>query len=396
MTTILTPSISAERLYPSDIALMARTDLSQTRLLGFEAWNLDSITNIFLGLLNGRASVRHVSGANDEILALFERAGVPITESLHLYESGEEAEQLADALIEAGKRLVFLYPLREGRFADAAYLVAPQLWRRLNSKSHLARLVPSANLAPRALLTRQEAELQNFERPVFVKDASNEASGAGWAVRACFNEEDWRRSLGELGAMGVTELVVEDALDVERCWCAALAVEEEEATFIGAAEQVFGTPGKHSGNVIDPEWPLPAEGAELARLVGERARQEGFRGVAGLDIGRTTDGRLIVFDPNFRINSSSAQVLFHDAACRRAGLTVSLAVHVSSALPFKEAARRLVGPIDDGWFVPTRILDAGRLGGAPAQSSYRGFVLAGDRAGARAAEQSLTDLLSAS
>jgi hypothetical protein len=91
----LAPSIAVERLFPRNAAFVARTDLEQTRLMVFEPWNLDSITNIFLGLMNGLATVRHRAGVTDEILALFERAGVPVAEDLRVYDSGEEAERFA-------------------------------------------------------------------------------------------------------------------------------------------------------------------------------------------------------------------------------------------------------------------------------------------------------------
>jgi hypothetical protein len=207
MTPRLTPSIPSERLYPRNAAFMTRTDLEQTRLLVFEPWNLESITNICLGLMNGLATVRHRSGATEDILALFERAGLPVDEDLHTYETGDEAERMADELIEEGRKLVFLYPLREGRFADSSFLVPPGLWRRLNSKQHLAKLVSAAHLAPRRLRSLQELEREGFEHAVFLKDASLEASGGGCAVRACFDAEQWRGAVEELRQVGVTQFL---------------------------------------------------------------------------------------------------------------------------------------------------------------------------------------------
>jgi hypothetical protein len=284
--------------------------------------------------------------------------------------------------------------LRANRFPSSGYLVTPALWARLNSKATLAELVPASHLAPRQIHSLSELEGRAFERPVYLKDASLEASGGGCAIRACLDADAWRRALKELREIGARRFVVEDALPVERCWCVALVIEQDQTSYAGAAEQVFGTPGQQTGNLIDPEHPLPAEGVRLAVEVGERARRAGFVGVAGLDIGLTSDRRLIVFDPNFRINSSSSQSLLHDSAARRAGSPFSHSTHVSTSLPFAEVARRLAGPIDDGWFIPTRCLDAAWLPGRAGGAVCEGFVLAADRATAITAAERLSALIS--
>lgn len=390
MTQRLTPCTPMERLFPRDAAFMTRTDLVRTRFLEFQTLNLDSITNIFLGLMNGLSTVRHRAGVTDEILTLFERAGMPVEEDMHVYESGEEAEAFADALIAKGKKLFFLYPLREGRFADSDFLVPPALWARLNAKGYLGDIVPSQHLAPRRLA--RLAELKSFERPVYLKDASGEASGGGCTVRACLTADAWTAALAELGALGIETAVIEDALPVETCWCVCLVIEPDQTTYAGAAEQVFSSPGVQTGNIVDPENLLPEEGVRIAVEMGERARRQGYVGVAGLDIGRTQDGRFIVFDPNFRMNSSSSQTLLHASAAARAGLPVSYSTFSMSPLPFSEIKRRLLGPIDDGWYLPARLLDAAHHPDATS-SPIGGIVLGADRAGALAAAEKIDALL---
>ena len=390
MTQRLTPCVPMDRLYPRDAAFMTRTDLARTRFLEFQTLNLDSITNIFLGLMNGLSTVRHRAGVTEDILTLFERAGLPVEEDMHVYETGEEAEAFADALIAKGKKLFFLYPLREARFADSNFLVTPALWARLNAKGQLADLVASEHLAPRRLAPL--AEIKTFERPVYVKDASGEASGGGCTVRACLTADAWTKALAELSALGIETAVIEDALPVETCWCVCLVIEPNQTTYAGAAEQVFSSPGVQTGNIVDPDNPLPEEGVRIAIEIGERARALGYVGVAGLDIGRTRDGRLIVFDPNFRMNSSSSQTLLHAAAAGRAGLPVSYSTFSLSPLPFAEIKRRLLGPIDDGWYLPARLLDATHHPGAD-RSPCGGIVLGASRADAIAAAAKIESLL---
>src|SRR5262249_30569091 len=111
------------------------------------------------------------------------------------------------------------------------------------------------------------------------------------------------------------------------------------------------------------------------------------------DIGQTSDGKLVVFDPNFRFNTSSAQVILHRSAAERAGLTVSLSAHSASSLTLRDLARALRGPIDDGWLVPTRVIDGTLLPTAEAASMCTGFVLGVDRADAAANREVLGHLL---
>ena len=74
--------------------------------------------------------------------------------------------------------------------------------------------------------------------------------------------------------------------------------------------------------------------------------------IAGLDIGQSGDGRLWVFDPNFRFTSATAQVLYSPAASARAGLPVTLSIDHPSPRPMAEILRLVRPPIAEGWFLP--------------------------------------------
>jgi len=82
-----------------------------------------------------------------------------------------------------------------------------------------------------------------------------------------------------------------------------------------------------------------------------------------------------VFDPNFRINACTGQVLLHPAASARSGLGVSRSFHLTSHLGADELMRRLAGCIADGWLVPTRVIDGRWLGTEAPPAACTGFVL---------------------
>lgn len=380
----LDPVVGADLLFPSDAAFMARSDLEQTRLLGYRPLNLDAVTTLMLGLLGGLPSVRHRSCATDEILRFLADAGLRIDEDMHLFDTADEAEAIADRLIGQGRRLVWPYPLRAGRFAEAAHLVPPALWRQLNSKENLPALVPVGALAARRVIALADLDAAQLQPPVYLKAAGDAATGWGYAVRHVVRDADLSAARADFAAQGIDRILVEAAVDVITCWCVNLSVLDTVVTCLGAAEQVFAAPARQSGSVIDPEVALPAAGIALALNVADAARRAGFRGVCGLDIGLARDGRLIVFDPNFRFNASSAQVVLHPAAVARSGLGVSASVSAASPRPMAEVIARITAPVAEGWFVPTRLLDAALLPAANGASLCTGFVMGRTRAEAQA------------
>lgn len=356
-------------------------------MLGFTPLHADGVTSLLLGLLGDRPAVRHEACAGSAIRALLARAGIDWSEDTRVFRTADEAERRADELIAEGFLLFGPYPLRMGRFPDEAHLVPPRTLRELNSKERLADIVPADNLPARRILSLPEFRRLRFERPVFLKAGGDLATGWGYAVRWCGDEgslsaaRDWFLSRpGE-----VPSVIVEEAVDVVSSWCAGLAVTAGRAICFGGAEQVFTEPGRQSGSILDPGNAPPPEALRVAELVGEAARRRGFLGIAGLDIGLARDGRFLVFDPNFRINSSTPQLLFHPAAAQRSGLPASRSVNTTIEMPFPALAERLAAVIDAGWFVPTRLFDGTSHPAAAGRHMVTGFVLGEDRPRAEAA-----------
>lgn len=381
MSDLLTPIDAG---LPVDAAFMARTELSQLRRLGMREVNLDTITGHLLGVLGRLPSVRHQSCVTDEILNFLTSAGLRIEEDIRIFRNADEAERHADALIAEGFRLFGPYPLRLGRFAPEAQLVSADLWQFLNSKRNLGALVPPEHLAPRQIL--QPDEVPRLPTGgAYLKFAGTEPTGSGYAVRHCPDDASFARAIDWFRAEGCAgDLLMEHAIDVVASWGVTLSVAPEGSHFLGAAEQLFETPGRQSNSVIDPTSPLPDRAVALACRVGDSARERGFVGIAGLDIGLGRDGRLVVFDPNFRFTASTGQILLHPAAAHRSGLGVSLSFNLTTELAMPALMRRLSVPIGEGWVVPTRLVDGRLLSANAAASTCTGFVMGETRATATA------------
>jgi hypothetical protein len=396
MTGTLAPFLSPDALLPADAAYFARTDLATTAHLGFTPLNVDAVTTILNGLLGPRPAVRHISGATEAILRALADAGLPVDRDIRTYTTPAEAEARADTLITSGFRLLSPYPLPPGRWPDSAQIVQPALYGRLNAKAGLAALVSPAHLPRREVLTPAAARARPFGgAPLWVKYGGPAATGWGHAVHRVTDAAAWTAALDAIAASGDPAdpgpLVVEEDVPVTTCWAVQLGITDAGTAYGGAAEQIFANPGRQSGSLVDPDNPFPAP--DLAKQIGEAARAAGFRGIAGLDIGQTDTGQIVVFDPNFRITSSTVQTLFTPAASRRSGLPVSLSAEIATPRPMADIIARLGGPVADGWFLPTRLLDAALLPAAGGRSRVTGFTLGRDRLAAAAAQDRLRAIL---
>lgn len=391
----LQPALSATQLYPENAVFMARTNLFETRMLGYTAQQLDSATSILMGLLNGLATVRHEATFSNEILDLFQRAGIELDEDLHLYQTGQQARDCADKLISAGKKLFWPYPPPAGYYPDSAHLVPLDLYRFLNAKQNLPKLIPVEHLAPRQMMSHDQLAAFEPDLPVCLKAAGDAATGWGFAVFHCPDRTAFVKAREWLAAHreSVPAVLIEQWLDVRCCWCVGVAVSDEGTVCFGGAEQIFHAPTKQAGSQIDPERALPPDAVVLAVKVGEAARALGFRGVAGFDIGLAMDGRLILFDPNFRIASSTQQILFHQSAVERCGLPVSRSFQTTPVGPFKHTSARLHAPIDQGWFVPSRFFNGENHLLSGGKHIVTGFVLGADQHQASLAAKRLQALL---
>lgn len=394
MTMPLSWLIDLDAWLPPDAVFMARTDLHQTRLLGFQPVNLEAVTGIGLGMFGRRAAVRHRSCATVAFLDLMTLAGLRVEETTLRYDTGEEAHALARQLVQEGHRFLSAYPMPPALYDDSALLVPNSLWHDLNAKSRLHLLVPPQNLAPRHLVNHAQARPMTFTFPVWLKVAGDAATGWGYAVRHCADSSSYQAALDELEALDPKgTLIMESHIKVRRSWCACILVSPDQVIFAGCAEQIFDLPGKQSGSLIDANDAPSSEMATLMTTIGERARQAGFIGIAGCDVGETDEGQLVAFDPNFRLNASSAQVLLHASATARTGAHVTQSVTLRSQRRFPEMTARLERWVACGRFVPTRGLDAHHLAAAQGISTIAGFVVEHSRASATDTMNELQSLM---
>ncbi len=359
----IAPAVSFTELHPSRTVFAPRSTLERVCWVLHEEFRIDALTGLTLGLMGDMPLICHQSVASPPILHFFLESGLQPARQLTLYKTETEAIVRARDQLQRGKRLVYVYPPPPELEAPEGLLVPVPLYRWLNDKANLGELVADRYLPPNRLLAPDElAALSEFRpgEPVFVKACHSGACGAGKDVRFCPDAESRAQAAAWLSARQATlsGVRVEAALDMGSCWCLSLAIGETGVRYLGAAVQLFGAPGQQTGSRIDPEDCPPAEVVRIATTIGDRARQLGYRGIAGFDVGLTVGGRAFVFDLNFRIAASTPQVLLHDAAVGRIeGRITESWTHLCQG-DLAPALERLLPFARSGRFVPTRLSEA--------------------------------------
>jgi hypothetical protein len=297
-------------------------------------------------------------------LDLLDMAGIALAAERIEYRAGEHAAAIARAPVDA--RLVFSHAYPADAPENARSWIDPPLLPFLNNKASLPQLVPQANYPKRQVMAWSDFLDSPAQVPVVLKVATDQSTGAGTALVIYRSPADLPAARKKFA--GVDTVVVEEMLDIAANPCLNFAVDRAaEVHFIGAAEQIIGDAGQFIGNWIDLDARCPGDLLDPARAVVERAAALGYRGFAGIDMVRLADGRTLVLDLNFRINSSTPALVIAPAL-RQRGVRVTRVATVRHAAGMEDLAHRLRPFVAGGEVVPLRLFDpvAAGLGGGEA------------------------------
>jgi hypothetical protein len=195
-----------------------------------------------------------------------------------------------------------------------------------------------------------------------MKAGTDLSTGSGFAVRICrtANEIDSALDFFSQRRRDLTHLLLEALEDFQATWCANVGVANEGCRYLGSARQICSKEGVHEGNYLGTALAPPSEVGAIALDIAERAQRAGYRGIAGVDLGLTKDGRLLVFDLNFRLNACTKQVVFHDSACERIGAKVSRSVRFAHSRSLSEVTQELRPFVEAGKMLVFAALDGSR------------------------------------
>ncbi len=339
-----------------------RTTIEHTKWVLSNEYQVEAVTGATLGLMGEMPLVCHQAAATPSALEFITISGLSTPKILHTYGTEDEALSLAQGLIGSGLKLVYFYPPSPTLDANEGLLVPISLYNTINNKSCIHEFVDKKYIPKRRIIPAEEIGKLITEppgNPVYIKAGVQGACGFGVGVEYCTDATAWRTAITAYQSRQseLSSLVIEEAIDVATCWCLGVSIMEDHCQYLGGSIQLFNKPGKQSGNRIDPNFAIPDEAVRLALSIANIAHQRGYRGIAGFDIGVNRSNRLFVFDLNFRLNGSTAQLLIHDAASMRIGAQVSQSFRILSDNPLNTILERLLPFARSGVIVPTRFFD---------------------------------------
>lgn len=376
----LKPSFTLEALYPPGTVLAIRTQMDRMlfALAPDEEFRLDSASGVMLPIVGNMPLICHENTATPDIQAFMRLAGLEPGANILSYTTESEATALAHAHLTKGRPVAYIYPLPTAISLHPGLLVTDQLYGWLNDKCNLNHLVDSKHLPPHALINPEETSRVGSlfpGSPIFMKACHAGASGAGYDIHHCPDKESRASAIQWMlkYAANLTAIRVEMALEIATCWCVNVAIHAAGCQYLGAAAQIFSSPGKQMGSRIDPNDLPDEEIINLALNIGEQARMMGYRGVAGFDIGVDRMGYCYVFDLNFRLVASTPQTLLHDAAVRRCRCSISESWGITTKKPLHHAMQALRQFVETCHFIPIRLYESTML--SKGTSVISGFIV---------------------
>ena len=359
----LTPEHSLDEIVPAGTVYAARPWSAQNPWWSSDPHAHDAPTGNMLPFAGSISCLVHCAVVGPESLALYDIARIPDLAPTISYAGPDEPVDHVVRLAASGHPVLSDHTPPRAYWDSGRWLNPPSLIAHLNDKANLADLAPHDACPTRAFVP--VGELHRLSRlprslPVVFKASTEEGNGGGFDVRICRTTEEWDDAIAFFSrkAQFLRGVVVERFERFQSTWCAIVAIGETGSSYWGSAQQVCAADGKYGGNWKGPGLDLPEPAAELVAHVAEQGRQLGFRGVAGMDIGETETGRLLVFDLNFRLNGCTPQVLLHDAACARAGAAVSRIRRFRFRRPLADVIPDVRSLVERGTLVPISAFDS--------------------------------------
>ena len=332
--------------------------------VGYTNYQLDQRSGKFVTIAGLLTVVCHSNALTAEIFEFFKLAGIHLNGECLFYKSEDDAKKLIKELTLIGKKIIFEGWLpSEEIYNNSNPIVKKELYSWLNNKANIDSLCKIQYQPRHELFNLNDlSKMIDFlpEQMIFTKLCHNDITGGGADVYFC-SEASHRNSLLEWVASrskSCKYVRVEEAVEVKDSWCLCLCISSSKVTYLGSAIQLFESPGKQSGSLIDPEVEPSEKSIAIAKDIAERAASLGFQGIVGFDIGEDLKGQPYVFDLNFRDVACSSQILFHTSATRRINCNVSK----SWVREFKKSLALVIEKLEifvsKGYLVPLSLFES--------------------------------------
>ncbi len=344
-------------------------------MFGARRWLPDvpeSMTGGQLTLFRNTPCICHAGAATRTGLRLLADVGHHLPNQLHPYRNDEDLVQQLLELTHQGLMLVISHlPLHPSIAKDTLWM-SPELLSRLNHKGFLSDWVPPQHLPRRHTIST--ASLAQFATPlpVVLKAATDVTTGGGKDVMRYTSEQACEEALRHF--TGTESLVVEEWVDFQELWCVNYAIHRDgQLDCLGAAGQLINASLGFAGNRFLNDLVPGADLMTMTTDVARRIAQTGYHGVLGLDAGRATDGRLLLFDINARMNASTSLLIARDRFPWIRRLPVQRSIRIQSDHSLDDCIRIAESAVADERFLPVATFDPS-VSGLPGPCFVSGLI----------------------
>lgn len=355
----LCPTFTLDDFFGSEIVYCQRISPTACTWLPFDEMSRDTMTGGALSVTGGLSHICSAAVSTPKAMQLLKDAGLPVPgKELLRYTDKEDYVRLLLELSRAGKKVASQYRHDASELPETNCWIQPSVLSYVNNKANLGALVEAGYLPQRAVIPFSElaSYLSNNPLPIVVKAATEEATGAGLDVVLCETAADVSRAKQVFGTC--ESVIVEEFLHIARNLCLNYAVTAGgETIFLGCAEQISDRSGRYLGNWLGKSIEAPPEAVEVGMQIVTKGFNLGYFGLAGIDMALLDDGRIMVYDLNFRINGSTTPLLLAKSVMETFGQPLIKLDRFVGASSYREMLDVIYGELGKGKLVPITSYD---------------------------------------
>lgn len=376
------PALTLARVYGDDVVYIGRASWRGYDLLRRgDPWIRESFVGTFATLVGAGTGFCPAGAAGPETVGLIEAARLPFPHSVIRYQDREGFDRELRSLVDRGVTLAFQHVFPPDEIPASACWISPTLLSRLNDKANLAELVPEEACPPRRVLPLQAASALRLPpgETLVIKGSTARSTGSGGAVVIAREESQLRGLPSRLPEC--EHVVVEEFQPFERTMCVTWAATAEgDLHYVGSADQVVNEDGVFNGSWLGPELPAPRSAIEMGERIMRGAAARGYVGFAGFDMGVLPNGRVLVFDLNFRLCASTPALLWLPVLLERGYGPLFRLATFRSRIGFREMCATAGGLVRAGRLIPLTAFDSSAAGMPEGEPILRGLVPGRNRA----------------
>jgi hypothetical protein len=376
----LQPALTFSDIFGTELLYSPRASPNACAWLPRDEAILDMLTGGQLTILGSMPILCAVGVTSREALELLSDAGFQAPAAPCRYRDGVDYLRLVSELTGSGRKIVVQHVHPVAELTPDTCWVPPATLSFLNNKGNLAEVVDAPHLPARRIVAtdRLMAKPSPADLPLVLKAVTDESTGGGIDVVICGTAEELERAAAYFGACA--HVVVEDFITIRRNLCLNYAVTAAgRITYLGCAEQVSDAQGKYHGNWIDAESEAPAVAVEVGVDVVRAGFDRGYWGFVGVDMAVEEEGRVVVFDLNFRLNGSTAALLLAESVRRNLGQRVIRLRSWRGKGTYREMLNAAYAAMGKGLLLPLNSYDPVAGGQPHAPPRMAGLIIGGSR-----------------